>query len=186
MTCVAVPCRLSHKTASVSYLFQLWLYMQDLPVDLPVDGMVHNRCKSLGSRCAAEAPQHHMLCVQLGWRGERVMESRYSVLDVPGARRRMLRWRSWWNKNELYPPSVDEWFARRRLFHERERKHAVAWVAGQAAGRGQTKATSLQSNERHTSGLMDSLMGALRLAQRGAICVFCDPLSCLSGQSRFT
>lgn len=65
----------------------------------------------------------YALLLQLGWRGEKIMQKRNAVIEMPGARRRLYRWRSWWNKSEMYPPSVDRWFAVRSNFFRSEGMH---------------------------------------------------------------
>eukprot|EP00892_Ulva_mutabilis_P008690 jgi/Ulvmu1/6193/UM028_0049.1 len=68
----------------------------------------------------------------LGWRGDKIMQKTDAALEIPGARRRVQRWRSWWNKQEMYPPSVDRWLAQRRAFHRAERLHAQSFGGGWA------------------------------------------------------
>ena len=105
--------------------------------------------------------------VQAGWRGDKVMQAQGHTVDPPGVRRRITRWRSWWNKSELYPPSVDQWIAQRRKFFEQEREHAAQWQH-RAADEAQAAVRAVQQ---HDAGL------ALRSVHRGAVLVFCKPLS---------
>ena len=69
---------------------------------------------------------HASICVQMGWRGQKIMNKNDDSLTTPGLKRRIARWRSWWNKHELYPPSVDRWFRQRSLFFKGEREHTHA------------------------------------------------------------
>ena len=97
------------------------------------------------------------------------MQAHSSSLDIPGAKRRTTRWRSWWNKQELYPPSVDQWFAQRRAFFQDERAHARASLA--TAGSELCSAASSASQ-----GNAASMRWHL---YRGCVLVFCRPLSVL-------
>lgn len=58
------------------------------------------------------------------------MQKSDAALEIPGARRRMQRWRSWWNKQELYPPSVDRWISQREAFYRAELEHAERFEGG--------------------------------------------------------
>lgn len=58
------------------------------------------------------------------------MQKSDAALEIPGARRRVQRWRSWWNKQEMYPPSVDRWVSQRGEFYKTERQHAKRFDGG--------------------------------------------------------
>lgn len=58
------------------------------------------------------------------------MQKTDAALEVPGARRRVQRWRSWWNKQEMYPPSVDRWLGQRSSFYRAERAHTQNYACG--------------------------------------------------------
>jgi hypothetical protein len=95
--------------------------------------------------------------------------SESSALDVPGERRRIARFRSWWNKQELYPPSVGRWFRLRATFFRAEREHARQWQGGVPD---ELRAAAHALWNRDT--------GALWLhVSRGAAMCFCRPLSVL-------
>jgi hypothetical protein len=51
------------------------------------------------------------------------MQRGNNMIETAGGRRRLYRWRSWWNKSEMYPPSVDRWFEVRNSFFKSESLH---------------------------------------------------------------
>lgn len=102
------------------------------------------------------------------------MQSADAALDIPGARRRMQRWRSWWNKSELYPPSVDRWFAVRRAFFGSEGVH-LAWRSQDAQKQLEAGFTAAQEGG-----------GWQRVAKhvwRGSVLLWCKPVA-WGGQER--
>jgi hypothetical protein len=95
------------------------------------------------------------------------MQPTSGMLDVPGARRRIMRWRSWWNKSELYPPSVDQWLRQRQRFFNHERAHASSWSGGVAQ----------EVREVATGMMRGDLERTSRHVRRGIMLLFCRPLS---------
>ena len=108
--------------------------------------------------------------VQLGWRGDKVMQAERGSLEIPGVRRRILRFRSWWNKSELYPPSVDQYWKQRNAFFARERAHAALWPG---SVRHEVEGVATRAVEGRVGE-------AARHLQRGAALLFCQPLSVFS------
>ena len=111
----------------------------------------------------------------MGWRGEKIMQpAGASALEVPGVRRRITRYRSWWNKAELYPPSVDQWLYARSAFFEGEAAHARVYNNGAAA-----EARCAAEHAAH-----GAVGGAARHVVRGAVLCFCRPFSVLTWHDR--
>lgn len=113
--------------------------------------------------------------MQMGWRGEKIMQpANASALEVPGVRRRITRYRSWWNKAELYPPSVDRWLYVRAAFFEDETAHARRYRNSPV--------------EEARCAAEDAVHGAAggvgRHMVRGALLCFCRPFSVLSWHDR--
>lgn len=94
------------------------------------------------------------------------MQKSDAALEIPGARRRVQRWRSWWNKQEMYPPSVDRWLSQREAFYNTERKHAQRF-SGRIAK--ELKAGTVAAQ----AGSWRDVIGHMR---RGAYLLFSKPI----------
>jgi len=99
------------------------------------------------------------------------MDVNADVLATPGLRRRISRWRSWWNKHELYPPSVDRWLRQRASFFSRETAHLHGHLdAFSVVERTRTAIAALQSGSAADAG---------RHVHRGFLLAFCYPFRSL-------
>ena len=98
-----------------------------------------------------------------------------TAIEIAGARRRLYRWRSWWNKTEMYPPSVDRWFEVRGSFFRAEGLH-LAW-------RSRSAHQHLQDGFRAAQG-GGPWQRAVKHVWRGSVLLWCKPIAWGDGGGR--